>query len=224
VSFGPAWRGPVLTGRRPSRSSPLSEPYRRKPPKGGRPSAAALGVVKVDPDFNVEFPDGDASSTEAFATLARVGAACMQELERFVGAHFEMPMAAATVLAVLDGAVEPITPSQISERVLVASATMTATLDLLERRDWVRRTPNPDDRRSTLVEITADGRATADRLLPGIRAIERGALSPLTGAERVQLMDLLAQVLDRLATIAAEPPQPLAGTRIRPARLSGSAT
>jgi DNA-binding MarR family transcriptional regulator len=176
-------------------------------------------VVKVEPDFNTEYPDGDATSTEAFATVARAGAACMQELERFVVAHFDMPVAAATVLAVLDGAAEPLTPSQISERVLVASATMTATLDQLERRDWVRRTPNPDDRRSTFVDITADGRATANRLLPGIRTIERCALNTLTEDERLQLVDLLAKVLDRLASIAAEPPQPLAGKRIRPPRL-----
>ena len=135
-------------------------------------------MVKVEPDFNIQYPDGDATSTEAYATLARAGEACVQELGRFMAAHFDMPMDAGTVLAVLDGAGEALTPSQISERVLVASATMTTTLDLLERRNWVRRTPNPDDRRSTLVEITADGRATADRLLPGIRAIELGALSP----------------------------------------------
>jgi DNA-binding MarR family transcriptional regulator len=135
-----------------------------------------------------------------------------------------MPMAAATALAVLDGAGEALTPSQISERVLVASATMTATLDLLERRDWVRRSPNPEDRRSTKVQITAEGCATADRLLPGIRAIERRALSSLTEAERLQLLNLLAKVLESLASIAAEPAQPLTGTRARPARLNRPTT
>jgi DNA-binding MarR family transcriptional regulator len=181
-------------------------------------------VVKVDPDFDSEYPDGDATSTEAYATLARAGAACLQELERLVAAHFDMPMAAATALAVLDGAGEALTPSQISERVLIASATMTATLDLLELRDWVRRSPNPDDRRSTTVQITAEGCATADRLLPSIRAIEHRALSSLTKAERLQLLDLLAKVLESLASIAAEPPQPLTGKRARPARLNRPTT
>jgi len=195
----------------------VPEPYRRKPSKDERPSAAARGVVKVDPDFGIEYPDGDASSTEAYATLARTGAACSQELERFVGANFDMPVAAATVLAVLDGATEPLTPSEIGDRTLIASATLTATLDLLERREWVRRTPNPDDRRSTLVEITAAGRGNADVLLPSIRRVERSALSTLSAAERVQLVDLLAKVLERLADIGAEPPEDLGGPRVRPA-------
>ena len=177
------------------------------------------GVVRVDPDFEAEYPDGDATSTEAYATLARVGVACMQELERLVAAHADLPMPAFTVLAVLDGAGGPLTPSQIGERALVASATMTATLDLLERRDWVRRSPNPDDRRSTFVEITADGRATADRLLPAIRTVEREALSALTESERRRLTGTLGKVLERLAAIAVEPPQPPRGRRLRPPRL-----
>ena len=56
---------------------------------------------------------------------------------------------------------------------------MTATLDLLERRGWIRRIRKPGDRRSVLIEITPDGRAAADQLLPGIRAIERSILSAL---------------------------------------------
>jgi DNA-binding MarR family transcriptional regulator len=197
----------------------LSEPYRRKPGKGGRPSPAARGVVKVDADFETEYPDGDAASTAAYASLARVGAAALLELDRAISASFDMLQPPATVLAVLDGAAGPLTPSEIGERVIAPSATMTANLDLLERRGWVRRSPNPDDRRSTLVEITDSGRATADRLLPGIRKIERAALDALTPDERVELLDMLARVLGRLATIAAESPEPLDGLRIRPGRL-----
>jgi DNA-binding MarR family transcriptional regulator len=202
----------------------LPEPYRRTPGRGGRPSPAALGVVKVDPDFTSEYPDADASSTEAYASLVRAGTASLQELERCIAASLGISQAAATVLAVLDGAAQPLTPSQITERVLVASASMTATLDLLERRGWTRRTPNPDDRRSTLVEITTEGRVTADRMLPGIRTLERSALDRLAKKERVQLLNLLAKILARLAEISTQPPTPLDGRRIRPARLNSPAT
>ena len=95
---------------------------------------------------------------------------------------------------------------------------MTATLDLLERRGWIRRTPNPGDRRSVLIEITPDGRATADELLPGIRTIERSIMSALTQDERAHLLDLLAKVGPG-AEVAAEQPKPLKGQHIRPPRL-----
>ena len=200
----------------------MSEPARPlRPGRGGRsrPSPASLGVVRVDADFEDEYPGGDATCTEAYASVCRTGEALLGELDRRIAATFGISQAAATALAVIDGAGTPLTPSQVADRVLIASATMTATLDLLERRGWIRRVPNPADRRSVLIEITPDGRATADQLLPGIRTVERSVLSALTPGERAQLLDLLSKILDRAAEVAAEPPEPLQGQRIRPARL-----
>ena len=175
--------------------------------------------MRVDPDFEAEYPDGDASSTEAYASLVRAGEAVLTELDRCIADSFGVRQPVMTALAVLDGADEALTPSEIAERVLVASATMTATLDALERRGWVHRVPNPQDRRSTLVEITAEGRAVTDAALPGIRMVERSMMSTLTSAERRQLVELLDRILRRSAEIAADPPTPLDGPRVRPNRL-----
>jgi DNA-binding MarR family transcriptional regulator len=201
----------------------MSDPRRPlKPGKGGRsrPSPASLGVVRVDADFRDEYPDADVTCTEAYATLCRTGESLLGELDRCIAASFDMPQAAATALAVIDGATTLLTPSNVSDRVLVASATMTATLDLLEHRGWIRRIPNPGDRRSVLIEITPEGRAAADQLLPGIRTVERSILSALTDDERSCLLDLLSKVLARAADVAARQPEPLSGQRIRPGRLS----
>jgi DNA-binding MarR family transcriptional regulator len=140
--------------------------------------------------------------------LCRTGAALLGELDRRIAATFGISQPVATALAVIDGAGTPLTPSQVSDRVLIASATMTATLDLLEHRGWIRRIPNPADRRSVLIEITPEGRATTDQLLPGIRTIERSILSALTTGERSHLLDLLAKILTRTADVAARPPNP----------------
>jgi DNA-binding MarR family transcriptional regulator len=152
--------------------------------------------------------------------LCRTGEALLGELDRRIAATFGISQAAATALAVIDGAGTPLTPSQVSDRMLIASATMTATLDLLERRGWIRRVPNSADRRSVLIEITPEGRATTDQLLPGIRTIERSILSTLTHDERTHLLDLLATILARTAEVAARPAEPLHGQRIRPGRLA----
>ena len=61
--------------------------------RGGAHRGAALaarGLVRVGADFARRFPDGDASSTEAFASLARAGTALLQELERAVVASFDL--------------------------------------------------------------------------------------------------------------------------------------
>jgi DNA-binding MarR family transcriptional regulator len=191
----------------------------RRPGRGApRPSPASLGVVRAGDGFAAEFPDGDAPSTEATATLVRAGTSVLIELDRTIMATFGVAHPVVTALAVIEGAEGPLTPSEISERVLVASATMTATLDALESRGWVVRAPNPADRRSVLVAITDQGRATADRFLPGIRTVEMALMSGLTAKEREQLVGLLAKVLARAAEVAEEPVIPLEGRRNRPAR------
>lgn len=203
----------------------MSEPShtpRRGRNSRSRPSPASLGPVAVDDDFEDEYPGADRTCTEAYASLCRTGEALLGELDRRVRLTFGIPQAAATALAVIDGAEVPLTPSQVSDRVLIASATMTATLDLLERHGWIRRVANPDDRRSTLIEITTDGRAAADQLLPGIRMLEKSILSALTPGERDHLLDLLAKILARTAQVAAGQPEPLTGQRIRPTRPGGS--
>jgi DNA-binding MarR family transcriptional regulator len=190
---------------------PASEPESRPTRRGGtrRPSIGAHGAVRVPADFADEFPAGDATSTEGYATLVRAGEA---------------------VLALLDGSIqhtlgvkqhvftEPLTPSEIAERVLVASATMTATLDQLERRHWIRRLPNAADRRSVFIEITEEGRAVTDQMLPVIRNVEKTTMEVLSERERAQLVKMLDKVLGRTAELAAGDPIEAAGARVRPER------
>ena len=51
-------------------------------------------------------------------------------------------------------------------------STLTGVLDRLERRGLVARTPNPQDRRSVVVELTETGRAAAERVAAAFAAVE----------------------------------------------------
>jgi DNA-binding MarR family transcriptional regulator len=156
---------------------------------------------------------------EIHATLVRTGDVLLTELGRCIRETFGVPHQVMTTLAVIDGSPEPLTPSEIADRLVVPAASLTSLLDTLEDQGWVNRIPNPADRRSVLVEITADGRAAADRLLPGIRAIEVDTLSGLTAKERATLLALLERILARAAEVAEAPPRILDGRRNRPDRL-----
>lgn len=183
-------------------------------------SPAALGVVKVGADFTDEYPDGDPAKAEVLATLVRTGTSLTQEIDRCMTATFGVTQNVLNCLAVIDGAESPLTPGEIGERTLVSSGTVTTTLDQLEYRGWVRRLPNPDDRRSVLVEVTDEGRGVADQLLPGIRKLEQAVLGHLSATELSTLMRLLSKVLAGVAEAAATEPTRLEGRRRRPDRLA----
>jgi DNA-binding MarR family transcriptional regulator len=109
------------------------------------------------------------------------------------------------VLTTLDAAELPLTPSQISERTRKSSATMTSTLDILERTGFARRTPNPSDRRSLLIEITDSGRKVVEETLPRIRNSENEALAGWSEDELATARDALGRLIARLDELNSTP-------------------
>jgi DNA-binding MarR family transcriptional regulator len=122
------------------------------------------------------------------------------------------------VLAVIEGARQPLEPGVIAERLIITSGSVTSLLDTLEKRGLVRRLPHPDDRRKLLVEITPEAEAIVDQLLPSLHARERDVMgAALSPDEQAELLSLLARV-QAAAVVAADAPAPAGAARRTPAR------
>jgi DNA-binding MarR family transcriptional regulator len=87
------------------------------------------------------------------------------------------------------------TPGRLARRMELSSGTMTSRLDRLEAAGMVRRLPDPDDRRSVLVELTEHGSETYQSTV-GVQA-EKEALvtSALSPREKAQLNSLLRKMM-----------------------------
>ncbi len=87
------------------------------------------------------------------------------------------------------------TPGQMAKRMELSSGAMTNRLDQLEQAGFIRRLPDPDDRRGVLVELTEHGRYNYSRAV-GIQA-EKEALvaGALTAREKAQLNNLLRKMM-----------------------------
>jgi DNA-binding MarR family transcriptional regulator len=94
--------------------------------------------------------------------------------------------------------------SHLSDRLHIAPRSTTEVVDALESRDLVRRRPDPDDRRATLVEVTERG-ATILAEIRDARGSETerifGQLPPADQAD-------LARILRVLRTQLRTPPDP----------------
>jgi len=69
-----------------------------------------------------------------------------------------------------------------------------STLSSLVAEGFVRRGPDPADRRQKLVVITAQGRAALDRLDDVLDTVQEVVLEPLTERERRTLVRLLVKL------------------------------
>lgn len=76
---------------------------------------------------------------------------------------------------------------------------ITRLVDGLESAGLVRRSPNPDDRRSHLVEITAAGKELADNTLPGVIEAKSVFYDGLNEREMHHLITLLQVVESNLS-------------------------
>jgi DNA-binding MarR family transcriptional regulator len=66
-----------------------------------------------------------------------------------------------------------VNPHRLLRSVLITSGGLTKRLDRLQTAGWVARHPDPDDRRATLLRLTAEGRDLVDRALPSLLASEQ---------------------------------------------------
>ena len=187
----------------------------------GRPSAPVVEPLRrVGDDFEDEYPGASALATECFANLFHAGNLLMELHDRYTREEYQLSPSARQVLAVVEGAGEPLEPSVIAARVLITRGSMTSILDTLEKRGLIQRVAHPDDRRRILVEITPDAQVIVDELLPALHAREREVISSaLSINEQRELLRLVAK-LQHAALEAQSIPAPPAAARQRRPRSS----
>ena len=123
------------------------------------------------------------------------------------------------LLAVLDGLGGRATAAEVGKHMPITSAAITSLVDTNERKGFVGRHPDPDDRRKVQIVLTDEGRFLIDRLLPGIHQLELQIVDVLSTSEQKTLLELLGRIQGAALQAAEQPPVLADAPRIRPARL-----
>lgn len=162
--------------------------------------------VRVSEQFIAGNPDADPSATELVLNVLATGQIMMNRVEELLR-PFGLSSGTFTLLQIVAGDPEPVTPSQIAARANppVTTATVTGLLDTCERKGWVQRRRHPSDRRSVLVYLTSDGEELLRRVVPAITAAEHRWTAATTPARRRSLATGLGELAEHLLSPAADP-------------------
>jgi len=166
-----------------------------------------------------EFPDMDPSAVEAFLHLLLTGDDVFATTERNLSEHsishgrFGVLMllwrSTAPRAAKLMGGEEcfsgPRTPAELAEAAGVTRATMTGLIDTLERDGFVKREPDPDDRRMMSVLLTPKGEKFLNEFLPGHFKVIAQLMAPLSESERKMLVQLLVKIQQNASALRTDP-------------------
>ncbi|WP_432510232.1 MarR family winged helix-turn-helix transcriptional regulator [Kineococcus sp. SYSU DK001] len=106
------------------------------------------------------------------------------------------------VLRVVGRCDDPPRMGAVAEHLHIAPRSLTDLADPLEQAGLLRRTPDPDNRRSTLLDLTPAGRAVLDELHRRSRESAAAAFAVLDPDDRRRLLDLLRRLEGALAAPA----------------------
>ncbi len=167
--------------------------------------------------FEREFPGASWLATRCARELEVVGGL----VEGAIGAacrRFGLSHAALNALAVIEGEGQPMLTGEVAVRMHVTSGTITSLLDNLERKGYVVRSSDRDDRRRVLVDITPAAQAVLDEALPAVQQVARRLMEGVGTQRQQALLDVLADVQRTVAELPGALPAPR--PRRRPGRLT----
>lgn len=165
-----------------------------------------------------DFPDLDPSAAEAFLHLLRTGDEAFGATDRNLSDHsishgrFGVLMLlwrgtqprAAKLLGADSCDCGPRTPAALADAAGVTRATMTGLVDTLERDGYVKREPDPTDRRTITVLLTAKGERFLSDFLPGHFKVVAGLMATLNESERKTLVRLLGKIQQQASSLRTE--------------------
>ncbi|MFZ5807654.1 MAG: MarR family winged helix-turn-helix transcriptional regulator [Chloroflexota bacterium] len=155
-------------------------------------------VDKILEQWQRERPDLDASPMGVIGRLSRLS----QHIDHAIQAALA-PLGITSgefdVLATLRRAGAPyqLNPTLLYQALMLSSGAMTNRLDRLEQAGYVRRLPDPRDRRGTLVQLTEEGVQLIDRAVDVHIQNEQRLLADLSDEEREKLTCIFSHWLQR---------------------------
>jgi len=156
-----------------------------------------MATIRMPDDFYDQTPDASLLATEAVMNTIRTADMLFDRVGRLLR-PLNVSAAGGLVLGILRDR-GPMSPSELSGRLIVTRATVTGVLDSLERRGFVLRAANPADRRSLLVEITPAGLDVVHELRTIVHRNEKDWLSGLSDRELRGYIVLLHRIQESLA-------------------------
>src|SRR5829696_8055245 len=153
------------------------------------------GVDEILEQWRRERPELDHSPIGVVGRISRLARELEARLESVYREHGLEP-GWHDVLATLRRTGPPyrLRPSDFTGSLMLTSSGTTKRLDRLEKAGLVERAPDPNDRRGTLIELTAKGRALIDELTPAHLENERNLIASLTPDEQATLIELLRKL------------------------------
>lgn len=127
--------------------------------------------------------------------IARASVVAYEAFEAHIGQPHDLRKVDFSLLMLVAEHEGP-APKVLAKGLSLTAPKLSMVLDRMQARGLIERTPDPRDRRSVQVTLTAEGAALARRLAPVARRMEQGLKKRLSAADHARLIQLLRKLAD----------------------------
>lgn len=146
------------------------------------------------------YPELDTSPLDVFGRIRRIAVLVQLESDRVLAVH-NVSRADFDILSALARSQRPMTPTEIATATLTSAPGTTKRLQRLVSVGMVVRTPNPDDGRGALIELTSQADAIVLPILKGLSALEKGLLGAVSASDEQTLVQGLRGILGNVEAV-----------------------
>ena len=160
---------------------------------------------EIAPDRESALASDDKLELKLWLRLLTCSSLIAGEVRARLRESFATTLPRFDVLAQLDRAPDGLTMGELSSRLMVSNGNVTGLTDALVREGLVSRLPEPDDRRSLRIRLTAPGKRAFDAMTPTHERWIDQMMAGLTRAEMAHLLELLGKLKQSALTAAGAP-------------------
>src|SRR6476620_5036098 len=131
-------------------------------------------------------------SLKLFIVLSRAYRAVNEHVNKQIQTYDLNPTEFAVLELLFHKGDQPL--QQIGGKILLASGSMTYVIDKLEKKEYIRRVPCPDDRRVTFAQITEGGMKLMQQVFPAHRNEIDRIMSVLSDDEKEIAIEFLKRI------------------------------
>jgi DNA-binding MarR family transcriptional regulator len=200
------------------KSSPLKKKATAAPATLSKPAArpSVDSIEHLVHAWQRERPDLESWPFEIFGRIWRLSASLVGNAEHWL-APLGLTFESFSVIVTLRRGGPPfeMNPTALYRESLLSSGAITNRIDRVEEQGLVKRMPDPNDRRGTIVRLTPKGRALADRAIKLHFEALAESFGGIDRNERKQLTALLGQLLLSVEQQREQKTAPASGSRRR---------
>ncbi len=153
-----------------------------------------MSEARLEPDRESALMSDDKLELKLWLRLLTCSSLIQGEVRARLREAFATTLPRFDLLAQLDRAPDGLTMGELSSRLMVSNGNVTGLTEALVREGLVSRLPEPDDRRSLRIRLTAAGKRAFDAMTPTHERWIDQMMAGLTRAEKAHLLALLGKL------------------------------